>query len=151
VGASKSKSKTNVNLQERSSKPRRGLDRHLTDVKATSRRPRTLLARSATESALPTIKRELSEISLSTISILRPSLQESRRYSQREVDLTAAARSTQAKLQRKAAIENELRGAIATLKRPNPRMAVKELVDSKEARTAGMIAKSKSELSSNGR
>lgn len=41
-------------------------------------------------------------------------------------------------------MERELQGAIAALKRPNPRMAVKELVEDAEKRTAGSILRSRS-------
>lgn len=58
----------------------------------------------------------------------------SRRYSQREVDLGSISQTKEAKLKKKASIEQELKGAIAALKRPNPRMAVKELVDAAERR-----------------
>ena len=65
-------------------------------------------------------------------------------YSHREVDLTVASQATETKLQRKAAFEQELKGAIAALKKPNPRLAVKELVESAEQRVAGAITKSRS-------
>lgn len=58
----------------------------------------------------------------------------SRRYSQREVDLGSMSQTKEAKLKQKARIEQELKGAIAALKKPNPRMAVKELVDAAERR-----------------
>ena len=125
-------------------KARKPLERVLTDKKITSRRPPTL-TRSATDSALPGIKRELSDIALSAIPASRPTLQNSKRYSQREVDLTAVSQATEAKLQRKAAIEQELQGAIAAMKKPNPRMAVKELVEASERRAA-MGPRSKSRL-----
>lgn len=71
-------------------------------------------------------------------------LSKARRYSQREVDLGTVSQSTDSKLKRNAQVERELRGAIAALKRPNPRMAVKELVEDAEKRTAGSSARSKS-------
>ena len=46
-------------------------------------------------------------------------------------------------MKRKAAIDKELKGAIATLKRPNPRMAVKELVESADRRTADVNPRSR--------
>jgi DNA replication regulator SLD3 len=52
----------------------------------------------------------------------------------REVDLTASSQVTEAKLPKKAAIEKELQSAIAALKRPNPRMAVKELIEASDKR-----------------
>ncbi len=80
------------------------------------------------------MKREESDISLSSIPLNRVAIH--KRYSQREVDLNAASRATEAKLKRKAKVDQELQGAIAALKRPNPRMAVKELVEDAERRTA---------------
>jgi DNA replication regulator SLD3 len=81
---------------------------------------------------LPRFKRELSEIALSTIPPARPTLQHTKR---REVDLTAASQATEAKLQKKAAIEKELQNAITALKRPNPRMAVKDFVEASDKRS----------------
>ena len=124
-------------------RPRKTLERVLTDERIAARRPQPMLSRSATDSALPSFKRELSEVSLSAVPAYRPTIQNSRRYSQREVDLTAVSQATEAKIQRKAAIEKELKGAIATLKRPNPRMAVKEFVDSADRRTTGFQPKSR--------
>ena len=125
-------------------KNRRTLERVLTDEKVLTRRMPPVLNRSATESAIPGIKRELSETSLS--SVVHSKLHNSipKRYTQREVDLTAVSQATEAKLQRKAAVEQELKGAIAALKRPNPRLAVKELVESAEERIAGALSKSRS-------
>ncbi|MCJ1400190.1 hypothetical protein MMC11_003394 [Xylographa trunciseda] len=136
--------KPGANVQGANPKSRRPLQRVLTDDKFARRKCHPTLARSATDPALPGIKRELSDLALSTIPTSRPSLQHSKRYSQREVDLTAVSQATEAKLQRKAAIEQELQGAIAALKRPNPRMAVKELVDSAERRVAGVSKSRKS-------
>ena len=58
----------------------------------------------------------------------------SRRYSQREVDLRTTKDVTEAKVKKKAQIEQELQGAIAALKKPNARMAVKEIVEAAEKR-----------------
>ncbi|MCJ1475900.1 hypothetical protein MMC13_004564 [Lambiella insularis] len=126
------------------SKSRQPLERVLTDSKVARPKPHPALMRSATDSQLPGIKRELSELSLSAIPQSRPSLQSSKRYSQREVDLTAVSQATEAKLQRKTAIELELQGAIAALKKPNPRMAVKELVESADRRLVGASKSRKS-------
>ncbi|KAL8799769.1 MAG: hypothetical protein Q9182_005635 [Xanthomendoza sp. 2 TL-2023] len=115
---------------------RRTLERVLTDDK-TSRNPKPSFARSATDSVLPGLKREPSEISLSNVPLIRPALHESKRYSQREVDFTAISQAKEARMKKKAIIGQELRGAIATLKKPNPRMAVKEFVESVERRAAG--------------
>ncbi|KAL8859416.1 MAG: hypothetical protein Q9178_004094 [Gyalolechia marmorata] len=113
----------------------RTLERVLTDDR-TSQKPAPQLFRSATDSAVPSLKREPSEMSLSNVPVARPTLHHSKRYSQREVDLTAVSQAKEAKM-KKAELEQELQGVIATLKRPNPRMAVKEFVESAERRATG--------------
>ena len=115
-------------------KPRKTLERVLTDDKPSHKRQKPSLSRSATEPSLPQMKREASETSLSSIPLNRVGL--SKRYSQREVDLRAASQHTEAKLKKKANIEQQLHGAIAALKKPNPRMAVKELIEDAEKRAA---------------
>ena len=96
------------------------------------------LHRSTTEPTLPSLKREFSDQALVSIPLNRaPSLHVQKRYSQREVDLRSAAAATEAKLKRKAAVEQELKGAIAAMKKPNARMAVKELVEASERRKEG--------------
>ena len=124
-------------------KPPRTLERVLTDEKAASRRRAPILSRSTTDSALPGLKREASDMTLSSIPLNRVALHKSKRYSQREVDLNAVSQAAEAKSKKKASIEQELQSAIATLKRPNPRMAVKELVEAAEKRTAGSHARSR--------
>ncbi len=121
-------------------KPRRTLERVLTDERSASQRPPSL-SRSATEPTLPKLKREVSDVTLSSIPLNRVAMH--KRYSQREVDLNAASQATEAKLKKKAKVEQELHSAIAALKKPNPRMAVKELVEDAEKRVAGPHPKSK--------
>ena len=112
-------------------KGRRTLERVLTDDKMVQRRRVASLSRSSTEPSLPRLKREASDLPLSAI----PSLEtKSRRFSQREVDLRAVSQVTEAKIKKKAQVEKELRGAIAVLKKPNARMAVKELVEAADHR-----------------
>ena len=125
-------------------RPRKTLERVLTESKIRpSPRSRSnstaappSLHRSITESALPSLKREHSEQSLVSIPPNRaPSIHVQKRYSQREVDLcSAAAAATEAKLKRRAVVEQELKGAIAAMKKPNARMAVKELIEASEER-----------------
>lgn len=121
-------------------KPRRTLERVLTDERSASQRPPPPLSRSTTEPVLPRLKREESDTSLSSIPLNRVAMH--KRYSQREVDLNAASQAAEAKVKRKAKIEEELRGAIAALKRPNPRMAVKELMEDAEKRITGLHSRS---------
>lgn len=126
-------------------RPRRTLERVLTEER-TSRSRAPSLSRSATDSALPGLKREVNDTSLLTIPLNRVALQKSQRYSQREVDLKAVSQAADAKLKKKANIERELQGAIAALKKPNPRMAVKELVEAAEKRAIGPNSRSKNDL-----
>ena len=126
-------------------KPRRTLERVLTEEKISRSRPPSL-SRSATDSALPGLKREVSDTSLSTIPLNRVALQKSHRYSQREVDLKIVTHAAEAKLKKKAKIEQELQGAIAALKKPNPRMAAKELVEAAERRAISSNSRSKDDI-----
>lgn len=112
----------------------------MTDEKSNSRRKSLSLSRSATEPNQPQLKREISDISLSSIPINKVCL--SKRYSQREVDLHFASQATEAKQKKRATIEQELQGAITALKKPNPRLAVKELVEAAEKRTSGSRSRS---------
>ncbi|KAL8865304.1 MAG: hypothetical protein Q9174_006959 [Haloplaca sp. 1 TL-2023] len=112
---------------------RRTLERVLTEDR-TSRRPAPTLTRSATESVVPKLKREPSETSLNMVPLNRSGFQRSQRFDQREVDLAANSQATEAKIRKRANVEQELKGAIAALKKPNPRMAVKEYVEAGERR-----------------
>ena len=129
---------TGQRLQNR--KPRRTLERVLTEERSGSQKPPPSLLRSATDPILPRLKREASDTSLSSIPLNKVAMQ--KRYSQREVDLNAASQATEAKLKKKAKIDYELQSAIAALKKPNPRMAVKELVEDAEKRVAGSRSRS---------
>ena len=126
-------------------RPRKTLERVLTDSQRplpplprsrsnSSAAPPSLL-RSTTEPTLPSLKREISDQALASIPLNRaPSIHAQKRFSQREVDLRSAAAATEAKIKKKTAVEQELKGAIAALKKPNARMAVKELVEASERR-----------------
>ena len=113
-------------------KHRRTLERVLTDERSASQKPPPSLSRSATAPVLPQVKREVSDTSLSSIPLNRVAMH--KRYSQREVDLYATSQAAEAKLKKKARVEQELQDAIAALKKPNPRMAVKELIEDAERR-----------------
>jgi len=127
------------------SKPRRTLERVLTNDKLTSQRQPPSLSRSATAPAVSCLKRESSEVSLSDIPIKRAAVEKSKRYSQREVDLSAVSHATEVRLKKKAIIEEELRGAIATLKKPNRGLAIKEFIESVEQRVSSVGTSSRSE------
>ena len=123
-------------------RPRRTLERVLTDDKsALKRRSIPSLTRSVTEPALAQTKREVSETSLSSIPLNRVVMK--KRYSQREVDMQKASQLSEGKLKKKESVEAELQGAIAALKRPNARAAVKEYVEASELRQTISHAKSK--------
>lgn len=134
-------------------KSRRSLGRTPTDTtKQTSQRPTPSLHRSATDSALiPSLKREGSEVPLSAIPFQRsPSTASSRqalsqfkRLSQREVDLSTKSAATEAKLKQKKRVEDELKEAISTLKKPNRGAAVGGYIDEVESRGLGVIGRSK--------
>ena len=121
-------------------KPRRTLERVLTDERSASQKPPPALSRSATVPVLPQVKREVSDTSLSSIPLNRVAMH--KRYSQREVDLHATSQAAEARLKKKAQVEQELQDAIATLKKPNPRMAVKEIVEGAERRSTASHSRS---------
>ena len=121
-------------IREQTLKTGKTLERVLTDENPGPRKHKPSLSRSATEPSLPLLKREASDVPLLSIPLNKVAM--SKRYSQREVDLRAASQASEAKLLKKASIEKELQGAITALKKPNPRMAVKELVEAAEKRNA---------------
>ena len=63
--------------------------------------------------------------------------------SRREVDLSAMSAASEAKLKKKADVEEKLREAISTLKKPNRAAAVKEVAESADASFAKSLAKGK--------
>ena len=122
-------------------KHRQSLGRSTTDVTDSkpgpSRHPS--LSRSATDSlALPGIKREdslgptLKDIPLA--SSASTAAAKVKRFAQRSVDFAAMTATNAAKIKRKKQIENDLRDAIGTLKKPNRGAAVKEFVESSDQR-----------------
>jgi hypothetical protein len=90
---------------------------------------------------MPRLKREASELSLFDIPAARPSHRDSqsqlRHLQQRQVDLTAISAATDAKVRQKAKVEQDLKAAINTLKRPNRGQAVRELADAADQRSLG--------------
>jgi DNA replication regulator SLD3 len=106
-------------------------------------RPPSLI-RSATDSqAIPRLKREASELSTSLfdISPAKPATRgtsvQLKHLQSRQIDLNALTIATEKKLKQKAKIEEELKGAINTLKKPNRGLAVKEYVEETEQRSLG--------------
>ena len=123
-----------------SQRHRRTLERVLTDDKSRHRRQAPTLARSATEPVLH-VKREVRDTSLSTIPLNKVPI--SKRYTQREVDLQAASQTNVSKQKKKINLEQELQGAIAAIKRPDPKMAGREFVETVERRQAGAYPQSR--------
>ncbi|KAI9661503.1 MAG: hypothetical protein M1831_003025 [Alyxoria varia] len=62
------------------------------------------------------------------------SMTTSKKLNQREVDMSAITRFNESKNRKKAAIDQELHDAIATLKKPNREQAVRDYVDAAERR-----------------
>jgi len=129
---------------------RRKLQKTASDTQ-TLRRPPSLV-RSATDTL---IKRETSETPLSAIPHLKDSRPPSRsrqpsvqlqHLNRRQVDLNAISAATEAKLKRKAVIEEELKEAITTLKKPNRGLAIKEFVEASDQRTFASTSKRKKDM-----
>jgi DNA replication regulator SLD3 len=102
------------------------------------------LMRSATMPMVPGLKREASEApSLSSIptsdsqpfAANRGGVLNSKRFAQREVDLSNIAPESNVKARKQAKIEAELKEAIAALKKPNRELAGKVLVETAERRS----------------
>lgn len=130
-------------------KPRRSLQRVLSDERerrSVSRGPERAISlmRSATMPMVPGLKREASEVpSLSgipdsqSLEANRGGVLNSKRFSRREVDLSALApiSDKDAKAQKKAKIDAELKEAISALKKPNRELAGKALAETAEKRS----------------
>jgi hypothetical protein len=123
-------------------KTRRPLQKTSSEINSQLKARPPSLARSATDSmAMPRLKREISEVSLLDVPQARPYRRDSsaqlKHLKQRQIDLTAITAATEAKLKHKAKIEEELKEAISTLKKPNRGMAVRDYVDAAEQRSLG--------------
>lgn len=133
-------------------KPRRSLQRVLTDDRerrSMSNGPNKAIAlmRSATMPIVHGVKRETSEApSLSSIPTAesqsleanRGGVLKSKRFFQREVDLSSLApeKTVNLKSKKQAIIEAELKEAISALKRPNRELAGKAFAETAERRSA---------------
>ncbi|KAJ4380736.1 hypothetical protein N0V86_004097 [Didymella sp. IMI 355093] len=134
-------------------KSRRSLARVATDTAGkTGRKETPSLARSATDTALlrqPSVKREVSEAPLSAIpfkrspSRARQSMSQLRHLQGREMDLTATSAAAAAKLKHKARVEDDLKEAIATLKKPNRDLAAGSYMAEIEKRELGSANRSR--------
>ncbi|KAK5020630.1 hypothetical protein LTR16_001198 [Cryomyces antarcticus] len=124
-------------------RPRKLLQRVLTEATNHAMKAVPSLARAATDSLVVLhLKRELSVVPLSAVPVKDVSTPTNQRdnllkmrFSQREVDLSAMSTANDARMKKKAEVEEKLREAITTLKRPNRTLAVKELADMTEQRS----------------
>ncbi|KAF2632047.1 hypothetical protein BU25DRAFT_406562 [Macroventuria anomochaeta] len=134
-------------------KSRRSLARVATDTTGkTGDRKTPSLARSATDTALlrqQSVKRETSEAPLSAIpfqrspSRARQSMSQLRHLQGREMDLTTTSAAVAAKLKHKARVEDDLKEAIATLKKPNRDLAAGSYMAEIEKRGLGSANRSR--------
>jgi len=100
------------------------------------------LVRAATDSTIPGIKRELSDVSLLDIPAARAKVHQTHHLARREVDLTAVTQATEIKLQRKLMVERETQEAIAILKKPNRGLALQEVAETVDKKVTSKSRKS---------
>ncbi|EEP78553.1 predicted protein [Uncinocarpus reesii 1704] len=129
-------------------KPRRTLQRVLTDEKMAAARVVPSLTRSKTDTCARELKRESSEsASLSLISSGRGAIQKPKRRDNREVDLDAVAKQHEMKLKKMASLleqKQELDAAINALRKPNRELVSRDWVDSAAKRAStGSLRKQK--------
>ena len=143
--------KRRVTLSKRPSlpgKPRRTLERVLTDERLAQNASRRSnlplsLTRSVTAPAVPGLKREGSQIPLDEVPtrdsqamrVSRSGVLNSKRFHQREIDLGDVASRNDLKAKKNSQVQDELKGTITALKKPNRGLAVKDYVESCERRT----------------
>lgn len=143
-------------------KPQRSLQQILSDEREREHKRRSVsisrapsLMRSVTAPSAQGFKREGSEaLSLSGIpaaesqsnSTSRGGILNSKRFTQREVDLSSLASITSLKAKKKASIDAELKEAISALKKPNRELAGKALAETAEKRSATPSHSNRSKL-----
>lgn len=124
-------------------KPRRPLARVATESFSQPVKTPRSFSRSATDSQVSAVKFEPPEVSISSIPPRRdsqPSLArksdvlERHRLRQREVDFGAIAAANEAKAKKKQEVEQKLKDAISTLKKPSRAAVSGEFVDAVEQR-----------------
>jgi DNA replication regulator SLD3 len=134
-------------------KPRRPLQKTPSDSNMNLKAHPPTLTRSATDSMMPRLKRETSDISLLEIPQARPVKRDSsvqlKHLRQRQIDMFAISAATDAKLKQKAKIAEDLKDAISTLKKPNRGQAVKDYVDASEQRSLGSASMRKKTAGTN--
>jgi DNA replication regulator SLD3 len=134
---------------------RRKLGRITSDTTGTLTSSRPSLAHSNTDSELlARLKREPSEVSISSIPFQRsPSAASQRasraasaqlsRMQRQQIDFTALKKQADERKLKKERIEQELKDAISTLKKPNGRAAVKEYIDNADRRNLSKAGQGK--------
>ncbi|KAG9795138.1 hypothetical protein KCU75_g1454, partial [Aureobasidium melanogenum] len=124
-------------------KSRRSLARVATESFSQPAKASRSFSRSATDSQMIPVKSETPEVSLFSIPIRRDSqssmarksdVLEKHRLRQREVDFGAIAAANEAKARKKQEVEQKLKDAISTLKRPSRAAVSGEFVDAVEQR-----------------
>lgn len=130
--------KTRQDLEKR---PRRPLQKTPSDTTGNIRARPPTLSRAATDSVMPRMKRETSDISLLEIPQARPVQRNSsvqlKHLKHRQIDMFAISAATEAKQKQKAKIQEDLKNAVDILKKPNRGQAVKDYVDASEQRSLG--------------
>jgi DNA replication regulator SLD3 len=134
-------------------KPRRPLQKTPSDSTGNLKARPPTLTRSATDSTMPRLKRETSDISLLEIPQARPAKRDSsvqlKHLRQRQIDMFAISAATDAKLKQKAKIAEDLKDAISTLKKPNRGQAVKDYINASEQRSLGSASMRKKTAGTN--
>lgn len=124
-------------------KPRRPLARVATESFSQPAQTSRSFSRSATDSQVFAVKSETPEVSISSIPPRRDSqsslarkgdVLERHRLRQREVDFGAIAAANEAKAKKKQEVEQKLKDAISTLKKPSRAAVSGEFVDAVEQR-----------------
>lgn len=124
-------------------KNRRTLQRVATESLPQSAKTPRSFSRSATDSQVVPIKRETPDVSLGSIPLRRDSqstqarksdVLEKSRLRQREVDFGAIAAANEAKAKKKQEVEQKLKDAISTLKKPSRAAVSSEFADALEQR-----------------
>ncbi|TID21356.1 hypothetical protein E6O75_ATG04751 [Venturia nashicola] len=127
--------------QELEKRPRRPLQKTPSDTTGNIRARPPTLSRAATDSVMPRIKRETSDMSLLEIPQARPAQRNSsvqlKHLKHRQIDMFAISAATEAKQKQKAKIQEDLKNAVDILKKPNRGQAVKDYVDASEQRSLG--------------
>lgn len=120
-------------------KPRRSLQRVLTDEKSAASQGRHPLQRSKTAPSKPDSRRESMEPLLPMASAnVRGGIQKAKRVENREVDLNAQAKQHETKLKKVQLLadqKKELDAAIHALRRPNRELVAKDIAEDADKRT----------------